>query len=455
MESFESVSPVNGETIYTTPAFDAAEVERRLARAGEAARRWPASTIDERAELLRAAARLLRERCGELARLAAEEMGKPETQGRAEVEKCALVCDHYAEHGPGDLADEPVATDAAGSSVVYQPLGTVLGIMPWNFPFWQVFRYAAPSVIAGNTCLLKHASNVSRCALAIETLWRDAGAPDGVFLTMLVPSSAVNRLIADPRVSAVTLTGSEAAGRVVAAAAGAHLKKTVLELGGSDPFIVLDDADVARTAEQAVTARFQNCGQSCIAAKRFIVLPGVYDDFVAAFTEAAARLEPADPLEEQTRIGPMARVDLRDELHRQVADAVGKGARPVLGCQRPDGPGAWYPPSVIADPHPGMKAWDEEVFGPVALVIRAGNDEAAVAIANASRFGLGGSVWTRDPARGEALARRLACGAAFVNEVVKSDPRLPFGGVKDSGYGRELARHGIREFVNAKTLWVA
>jgi succinate-semialdehyde dehydrogenase/glutarate-semialdehyde dehydrogenase len=455
MDTFDSISPVNGEIVFTTPVLDAAEIERRLARADQAARRWPATPVDERAGLLRTAARLLRERCDDLAQLAAREMGKPVTQGRAEVEKCALVCDHYADHGPDDLADEPVATGAASSAVVYQPLGTVLGVMPWNFPYWQVFRFAAPSVMAGNTCLLKHASNVSRCALAIETLWRDAGAPDGLFLTLLVPSSAVNRLIADPRVSAVTLTGSEAAGRAVAAAAGAHLKKTVLELGGSDPFIVLDDADVARTAEQAVTARFQNCGQSCIAAKRFIVLPEIYEDFVAAFTEAAAGLVPADPLADDTRIGPMAREDLRDELHRQVADAVGKGARPLLGCQRPDGPGAWYPPSIVADPHPGMKAWDEEVFGPVALVIRAGNDEAAVAIANTSRFGLGGSVWTQDAARGEAVARRLACGAAFVNEVVKSDPRLPFGGVKDSGYGRELARHGIREFVNAKTLWVA
>ena len=411
--------------------------------------------MNERSALLRTAAGLLRERRDELARLAALEMGKPVTQGRAEVDKCALLCEHYAEQGPDDLADEPVTTDAARSSVVYQPLGTVLGIMPWNFPFWQVFRFAVPSVMAGNTSLLKHASNVSRCALAIEALWRDAGAPDGLFLALLVPSKTVSRLIADRRVTAVTLTGSEAAGRAVAAAAGAHLKKTVLELGGSDPFIVLDDADVGRTAEQAVTARFQNCGQSCIAAKRFIVLPGVYDDFVTAFRQAAAELHPGDPLEEGTRIGPMARTDLRDELHRQVQNATGKGARPLLGCERPDSPGAWYPPSILADPHPGMKVWDEEVFGPLALVIRAGNDEAALAIANASRFGLGGSVWTRDPARGEAVARRLACGAAFVNEVVKSDPRLPFGGVKDSGYGRELARHGLREFVNAKTLWIA
>ncbi len=454
MQNFESISPVDGTRVFSTPAFDEAQIERCLVRNQEAAPAWAGRPVAERAGILREAAVLLRERRGELAHLATREMGKPITQALAEVDKCALVCDHYADHGADYLADEIVETDAPRSLVVHQPLGTILGVMPWNFPYWQVFRYTAPGLVAGNTSLLKHASNVSRCALAIETILRDAGVPDGVFLTLLVPSSRVNGLIADDRIAAVTLTGSEPAGRAVAAAAGAHLKKTVLELGGSDPFIVLDDADLETTAAEAVTARYQNCGQSCIAAKRFIVTPGIYDQFLAAFRSAVSELEPADPRDPDTRIGPMARVDLRDELHRQVSDAVKKGARAVIGGQVPDGPGAWYPPSILADTHPAMKLWAEEVFGPVAVVIRAGNEAAAVAIANASRFGLGGSVWTRDRERGEAVARQLACGAAFVNTVVKSDPRLPFGGIKASGYGRELSRHGLREFVNAKTLWV-
>jgi succinate-semialdehyde dehydrogenase/glutarate-semialdehyde dehydrogenase len=453
MQNFESISPVDGTRVFSTPAFDEAQVERCLVRNQDAAPAWAERPVAERAGFLRKAAGLLRQRRDELARLATREMGKPIAQALAEVDKCALVCDHYADHGADYLADEIVETDAARSLVAYQPLGTILGVMPWNFPFWQVFRYTAPGLVAGNTTLLKHASNVSRCALAIETILRDAGVPDGVFVTLLVPSSRVNGLIADERIAAVTLTGSEPAGRAVGAAAGAHLKKTVLELGGSDPFIVLDDADLEKTAACAVTARYQNCGQSCIAAKRFIVTPGIHDRFLEAFRSAVSELKPADPMDPDTRIGPMARTDLRDELHRQVSDAVHKGARVVIGGEVPEGPGAWYPPSILADTHPGMKLWAEEVFGPVAVVIRAGNEAAAVAIANASRFGLGGSVWTRDPERGEAVARRLACGAAFVNTVVKSDPRLPFGGIKASGYGRELSRHGLREFVNAKTVW--
>jgi succinate-semialdehyde dehydrogenase/glutarate-semialdehyde dehydrogenase len=338
--------------------------------------------------------------------------------------------------------------------VAWQPLGTVLAVMPWNFPFWQVFRFAAPALVAGNTGLLKHASNVPQCALAIEAIFTGAGIPAGVFRTLMIESSRVAAVIADPRVHAVTLTGSDTAGRQVAAAAGSHIKKSVLELGGSDPFIVLEDADLELAVEQAVTSRFLNTGQSCIAAKRFIVPEAIADEFVQRFREAVEDLAQGDPLDEANRLGPMAREDLRDDLHRQVEDSLAQGAVAVTGCRVPAGPGAYYPPSILDRVGPGMRAWREELFGPVASIIRVGNEAEAVRVANDTGFGLGGSVWTRDSARGERVARRLECGCAFVNGLVKSDPRLPFGGVKASGYGRELSRLGMREFLNAKTIWI-
>ena len=347
-----------------------------------------------------------------------------------------------------------IASDAGRSLVTYQPLGTVLAVMPWNFPFWQVFRFAAPALVAGNTGLLKHASNVPQCAQAIETVFLEAGFPQGVFRPLMIPSSQVAAVIEDVRVHAVTLTGSEPAGRQVAATAGSQVKKSVLELGGSDPFIVLEDADLELAVEQAVVSRFLNTGQSCIAAKRFIVVDAIAAEFVARFKTAVEAISMGDPLDETNRLGPMARIDLRDELHEQVVDSLTQGAVAVTGCNPEAGSGAFYQPSIIDHVKPGVRAYREELFGPVATVIRAADEAEAVHIANDTDFGLGGSVWTQDAERGERIARQLQCGCAFVNGMVKSDPRLPFGGVKNSGYGRELSRLGIHEFVNAKTIWI-
>jgi len=451
---FLSVNPATGEEFFRAEGHRPNQVEAILEDAAQAAPAWRAVPVEARCRLLQQAAAVLRARRDEFARIITLEMGKLTAEARAEIEKCAACCDYYAEHAAGFLADETIPTDASRSLVSHEPLGTVLAIMPWNFPFWQAIRCAAPALAAGNTVLLKHASNVPQCALAIERMFAEAGFPEGVFRTLLVGSAAVERLVADARVHAVSLTGSEGAGRAVAAQAGKHLKKAVLELGGSDPFIVLDDADLELAAAQAVRARFQNAGQSCIAAKRFLVVDRVAEEFLARFRAAVEALVPGDPLDPATTLAPMARHDLRDEVHEQVADALTRGARAVTGAQPLDGPGAYYAATILDGVAPGMRAWSEEVFGPVALVIGVRDENEAVEIANASRFGLGGSVWTRDLARGERLARRLECGAAFVNGMVKSDPRLPFGGVKDSGYGRELSRHGIREFVNAKTVWI-
>jgi succinate-semialdehyde dehydrogenase/glutarate-semialdehyde dehydrogenase len=452
--AFESVNPADGKPFEVVDAFTAMDLEAALQAAAQAAPAWRERGFAERCTLLRQAASVLRGRAEDLARLMTLEMGKPIGEARAEVEKCAWVCEYYAGEGPAFLADEEIASDAGRSLVSYQPLGTVLAIMPWNFPFWQVFRFAAPALVAGNTALLKHASNVPRCALEIESVFAEAGFPAGVFRTLMIQSSRVAAVIEDPRVHAVTLTGSEPAGRQVAATAGAVVKKTVLELGGSDPFIVLEDADLELAVEQAVASRFLNTGQSCIAAKRFIVVEAVAEDFVGRFRGAVESLTPGDPLDEDCRLGPMARVDLRDELHRQVVDSIARGAVAVTGCNPESGPGAFYQPSILDHVKPGTRAYHEELFGPVASVIRAADEDDAVRIANDSDFGLGGSVWTGDNARGERIARRLECGCAFVNGLVKSDPRLPFGGIKHSGYGRELSRLGIREFVNAKTIWI-
>ena len=451
---FKTVNPATGETIDVCAAVTAPGLAVTLSGAATAGQEWRNRDIHDRCRLVGDVAGVLRENREDYARLMTTEMGKPIAEARSEIEKSALGCEYYAEHGPGFLADEVIQSDAGRSLVCYQPLGTVLGIMPWNFPFWQVFRFAAPALVAGNVCLLKHASNVPQCALAIQSLFTQAGFPEYVFATLMLPSSRVAGVIEDARVHAVTLTGSEPAGRQVAATAGAQIKKSVLELGGSDPFIVLEDADLDLAVENAVASRFLNTGQSCIAAKRFIPVEPVADEFVRRFRAAVEDLSMGDPLDEGNRLGPMARHDLRDELHRQVVESIAQGATAVTGCSPESGGGAYYQPSILDHVKPGVLAYHEELSGPVASIIRARDEADAVRIANDTVFGLGGSVWTQDTARGERVGRQLECGSAFVNGLVKSDPRLPFGGIKQSGYGRELSRHGIREFVNTKTLWI-
>ncbi|MEJ2059695.1 MAG: NAD-dependent succinate-semialdehyde dehydrogenase [Gammaproteobacteria bacterium] len=452
--AFESINPYTGETQATYPAWDEARIDQALNQTAGSRSAWCRTSLEERGTLMKRAAAVLRDNKARYGRLITQEMGKLKREAQAEVEKCAWVCDYYAEQAAAFLADEFIETDADRSLVAYQPLGTVLAVMPWNFPFWQVFRFAAPALMAGNSGLLKHASNVPQCALAIEEVFTEAGFPAGVFQTLMISASQVKAVIEDDRVHAVTLTGSEPAGRAVASAAAACLKKSVLELGGSDPFVILEDADLDLVVEQAVTSRYMNAGQSCIAAKRFVVVEAVAEDFLSRFREGVEALVPGDPEADDTTLAPMARLDLRDELHRQVQDSVQAGAQAVTGCAPLDRPGAFYAPSILDGVQPGMRAYEEELFGPVAIVLRARNETEALRLANDTRFGLGGSVWTADPARGEHLARALECGCAFVNGLVKSDPRLPFGGVKASGYGRELSHHGIREFVNAKTIWV-
>jgi succinate-semialdehyde dehydrogenase/glutarate-semialdehyde dehydrogenase len=450
----QSINPANGEKLKEFPTWDEATLERALAATAAASARWQATTFAERAKILRAAAAELRANNDRYARLITLEMGKLLREAMGEIEKCALGCDFYAENAEEFLRDESIATDATKSYVAYQPLGTVLAIMPWNFPFWQVFRFAATAMMAGNTAVLKHASNVPQCALAIEEIFHKAGLPKDVFRTLLITSKQVERVIADRRIHAVTLTGSDIAGRQVARAAGANLKKCVLELGGSDAFVVLDDADLGATAAGGCLGRMQNAGQSCIAAKRFVLVDAIADEFLTRFKEVLEALRPGDPMKEETTLAPLARADLRDELHQQIQDSIAAGARPLLGCKPLPGPGAYYAASILDQVRPGMRAYDEEFFGPVAIVLRARDEADALRIANDSRFGLGASVWTGDPKRGEKFARQLNAGSCFVNGIVKSDPRLPFGGVKDSGYGRELSVQGIREFVNIKTVWI-
>jgi succinate-semialdehyde dehydrogenase/glutarate-semialdehyde dehydrogenase len=449
-----SINPATGKTEKTIATWSSAELDAALAQAADVAPKWRATDFSERAALMRKAGTVLRERADDYAGLITGEMGKPIKEARGEVEKCAWACEFYADNAAAFLADEPASSDASKSYVAYLPLGTVLAVMPWNFPFWQVFRFAAPALMAGNTGLLKHASNVPQCALAIEDVFRRAGFPEGVFRTLMISASAVKGVIEDARVHAVTLTGSEPAGRQVAAAAGAQIKKSVLELGGSDAFVVLEDADLELAASVGAQARLLNCGQSCIAAKRFIVVDAVADAYLALLKQKIGALKLGDPTDPATDIGPMARTDLRDELHKQVSDSLAAGAVAALGCKPVEGEGAYYAPSILDSVKPGMRAWDEELFGPVVIFIRVRDEEEALRVANDSRFGLGGSVWTRDNARGERFARRMESGASFVNGMVKSDPRLPFGGIKASGYGRELSIHGIREFVNAKTIWI-
>jgi succinate-semialdehyde dehydrogenase/glutarate-semialdehyde dehydrogenase len=449
-----AINPFTGALIRQYPDSSPDEVEQRLTGAAAAFESWRALSFPERAVALRAVATALRSQSESLARLATEEMGKPIVQSEAEVEKCAWACEYFADRAERMLAPEFIATDAARSYVRCDPLGPVLAIMPWNFPFWQVVRATAPALMAGNVMVLKHASNVPGCALAIERLFRDAGCPEGVFTTLLVPSQGAGLLVEHPAIRAVTLTGSDDAGSQIAARAGAAIKKTVLELGGSDPFVVLADADPGAAAAQAAAARIINNGESCIAAKRFIVERPIAERFENELARRMASFRVGDPMDRATEIGPLARADLVDELDRQVRRSVELGARCLSGGTRRDGPGFFYAATVLADVGPGMPAFDEETFGPVAAVVRALDADEAVALANQSRYGLGASIWTSDPARGEALAARLEAGCVFVNGIVKSDPRLPFGGVKRSGYGRELGVPGIAEFVNRKTVWV-
>jgi succinate-semialdehyde dehydrogenase / glutarate-semialdehyde dehydrogenase len=452
--AIESLNPATGERLATFSETPPAEVDRIVDAAAKAQRAWARQPFAARAAPMRKVAAILKERAQDLARLAALEMGKPLKDGVGEVNKCAWVCEHNAEHAERYLTPREETSDGSRAYVRFDPLGVVLAVMPWNFPFWQVFRFIAPHLMAGNGGILKHASNVPQCALAIERAMHDAGFPKDLFRTVLVGSKAIRPLINDPRIAAVTITGSEPAGRDVAEAAGRALKPSVMELGGSDPYIVLADADLDEAAKVASLARVMNAGQSCICAKRFIVEKPVHDAFLAKLEANMKKVRMGDPLDPATDIGPQARRELRDELHGQVKLAIQQGARAVLGCTLPEGKGAFYPPSILADVRPDNVAAKEEIFGPVAAVLSAPGADEAVALANASRFGLGASLWTRDPAKIERLVPLIEAGAVFVNGLVKSDPRLPFGGVKASGFGRELGLEGIRSFTNQKTVWI-
>ncbi len=450
-----STNPATGETVAQYDEHTDDEVQALIAEAHDRQVEWRRTGFAHRADVLRATADGLDERAEELAQLMAAEMGKPVAGGRGEAEKCAWVCRYYADHAEEHLADVPLDADRATSYLHHEPLGLVLAVMPWNFPLWQVFRFAAPALMAGNGALLKHASNVTGCSLAIESLFIDAGAPAGLFRSLKIRSGAVEAVLENDLVRAATLTGSVPAGSAVAETAGRLLKKTVLELGGSDPYIVLADADIEAAAKTCATSRLVNSGQSCIAAKRFIVVDAVHDAFVEAFVAEMGNAVLGDPTAEATTVGPQAQVDLRDELHDQVDRSIDEGATVALGGHKPDGPGAFYPPTVLTGVTTGMVAGEEELFGPVAAVMRAADEADAIRIANETRFGLGAAVFTQDLERGERIAaRELEAGCCFVNDFVASDPRLPFGGVKDSGYGRELSHLGIREFVNQKTVVV-
>ena len=456
MPDLSSINPYTEETFAHHECHDEKKIEAILDAVSTAQRRWRATSIVDRANVLQAVAERLDDRRDALAELCTREMGKLIREARSEVEKCAWVCRYYAEHGASMLADEPLADEEGNKSfVARQPLGTLLAIMPWNFPYWQAFRCAAPALMAGNTVVLKHAGNVSGCALAIEQLFSGLDGAEQIFRTLLVSGSHASELIGDERIAATSLTGSDRAGSSVGAAAGEHLKPSVLELGGSDPFVVLDLDDEAKVLDTAVQARYMNSGQSCIAAKRFIVLDSVYDRFLEGFVSRASQRAMGDPTDEETGLAPMARDDLRDEVHEQVENARKRGARVVIGGDIPSRKGYFYPATVLADVPEDARAYREEVFGPVALVFRVPDEEAAVVLANDSPFGLGGSVWSCDVGRALAVARAIESGAVYVNRQMASDPRLPFGGIKRSGYGRELSHLGIREFVNEKTISVA
>jgi len=449
-----SINPATGDLIQIYSEHSTSEVKSILQKSQIAWESWRYTPFEQRSELMLNAAAILRQNSDHYARLMSLEMGKIIREARAEVEKCAWVCEYYATHGKRFLQDELVETEASKSFVSFEPLGLVLAVMPWNFPFWQVFRFAAPALMAGNAPVLKHASNVPGSALAIEGVFREAGFPRDIFRTLMIPARDVESVIRDPRVRAVTLTGSESAGKQVAAIAGSELKKTVLELGGSDPFIVLEDADLQTCVAVSATARMINAGQSCIAAKRFIVVESRVSEFEQAQAKILATMKVGDPLQEETQVGPLARADLRDELHDQVTRTLDAGGRLITGGDFIDGPGAFYQPTVISDVQKGMPLYSEETFGPVSAIIPVKDAEEAIHVANDSEFGLGGSLWTANVKRGEALARSVESGAVFVNGMTASDPRLPFGGIKKSGYGRELSHYGIKEFVNIKSIWI-
>lgn len=450
-----SINPTTGDQIKEYKIDDEKKVTRSLKQANKSFEDWRKLTFKQRAAYLKKAAAELRKQNNKLAELATQEMGKPIKQSIAEVEKCALCLEHYAEHAASYLADEKVETEARKSYVSFQPLGTVLAIMPWNFPYWQVFRAMAPILMAGNTMLLKHASNVSGCAVAIENVMKAAGLPKGVFQTLLLPSSKIESVIADDAIAAVTLTGSTEAGKKVAAIAGAHIKKQVLELGGSDPYIILADANMKLAVETCVNGRLVNSGQSCVSAKRFVVEKKVRKEFEEKMVKLMDEATFGNPMDEVNKIGPLARVDLRDQLHKQVEESIKKGAKLLCGGYIPDMEGAYYPPTVLTNVKKGMPAYDEELFGPVAAIIEAKDEKAAINIANDTIYGLGGGIFSKNRAKAEKIAaNELQAGNCFVNAFVHSDPRLPFGGIKQSGYGRELSYFGIREFVNAKTVFV-
>ncbi|MTI86722.1 MAG: NAD-dependent succinate-semialdehyde dehydrogenase [Balneolaceae bacterium] len=451
----KTINPATGEEIKEYDSMSKEKVEGILSSASHAFKSWKEKSFDQRAEYLIKVAKTLREQKAELAKLMAEEMGKPLAQGEGEVEKCAWVCEYYAEHAESFLEKQKIETDGSKSYITFNPLGTVLAIMPWNFPFWQLFRFAAPALMAGNAAILKHSENVTGCALKIEEIIHEAGIPEDLFRTLVVQVGEVKRIIQHKEIAAVTLTGSTRAGKAVASQAGEVLKKTVLELGGSDPYIILEDADIRQAAETCVTSRLINSGQSCIAAKRFIVMEEVYDDFLKEFTSILKEKTIGNPFDEETDIGPLAREDLRDDLHSQVQDSVLKGAKRYIGGEKPEGEGFYYPLTILTDVKPGMPAYEEELFGPVASFIKAGSEEEAIHIANDTKYGLGAAIFSADEEKAERIAaQELEAGCCFVNDFVKSDPRLPFGGIKESGYGRELGLYGIREFVNTKTVYV-
>ncbi|MBB5112977.1 NADP-dependent succinic semialdehyde dehydrogenase [Micromonospora echinospora] len=452
-----TTNPATGQVLKTYEAMSDEQIDAAIERADLAFRQLRETTVAQRARWLTAAADRLDAERDETARLMTTEMGKTYAAAKAEVTKCATACRFYADNAPGMLADEPAdaaAVKAKRAYVRYQPIGPVLAVMPWNFPLWQVMRFAAPALMAGNTGLLKHASNVPQTALYLEDLFRRAGFPEGAFTTLLVGSDAVDRILSDPRVRAATLTGSEPAGRSIAQIAGREIKKTVLELGGSDPFVVMPSADLDTAAEVATTARCQNNGQSCIAAKRFIVHTDVFDAFAEKFAARMAALRVGDPMDDGTDVGPLASERGRDEVHAQVTDAVDQGATVLCGGEKPSGDGWYYPPTVVTDLRPEMRMWSEEVFGPVAGLFRVGSYSEAIEVANGTSFGLGSNAWTNDPAEQERFAVDLDAGNVFINGMTTSYPELPFGGVKNSGYGRELSAAGMREFCNTKTVWV-
>jgi succinate-semialdehyde dehydrogenase/glutarate-semialdehyde dehydrogenase len=452
---FKTEDPSNGQPGRSYEGYSRDEALAIARQAHAAFPSWRRLAFAERAKLMRNAAVTLRKRKDELAALMTAEMGKIRTEGLGEIEKCAFNCDFFAEKAEQFLTREPIDMGGPKAFVTFNPLGTVLAIMPWNFPFWQVFRFAAPALMAGNTAVLKHASNIPGCALAIEDVFRQAGFPDNVFRTVLVPSSGVEALIEDKSIAAVTLTGSVPAGQSVASIAGRNLKKTVLELGGSDAYLILEDADIGRAAQISAAARMVNGGQSCIAGKRFIAVSSAKPAFEKAFVEVLRSIQMGDPRELSTKLGPLQSVKARDGIHEQVKESVAKGARLLCGGEIPDRPGAWYPPTVLTDVREGQPAHDEEIFGPVAAIIEAKDEDDAIRIANESQFGLGSGVITADLQRGERIAaEHLEAGISFVNENVRSDSRMPFGGVKHSGYGRECSEFGIREFVNIKSVLV-